>query len=266
MNYFKDKNPLPEIGKTVPFIQRVENKSRIIIIGAILHHEDYVETNPLKFAEQLEKIASRASVYATKYGYSTGDLAEMVKDAAAWRFYVTKHEAVPEYAKAWTDKGKQMLHGTGTANSIWPVAPDVTTPPDEVKPGIETRYRSKVQKAKGQTDVYLRADGLDMGFESVLTEFIPENGEPELSYKLIDGGHPQIIYSIGQFEQIEILKDWGDGKGFIPFDKTPNSRYVDNSPLPAKNVSAVWKYQAIFWFDAKRTGKWSKELTVPVLG
>ena len=271
-NFKKEQNEIlfeqrnTKTGNEFSFADGIKKLPIMVIMGAITTIDDYVEREDTKFAEQLERMAKNAPDYATKYGYSTDDLEEMVKDAATWRFYVKKHGDVPDYGKAWTEKGKQIRKGTGTAVSDWPHAPDVSTPPDDVPPGVERRYREKVQRAKSKKLIYLRNDGLAMGFEKEHSEFVPENGIPEPWNEFVEGGHPIIKYVIGKYEMMEILKDSGDGNGFVFLDKTIDPYFVDKSTLPAANKSAVWKYKMIYWFDGKRAGEWSKDLPVTVHG
>ncbi len=237
-----------------------------LITCIILHAQDYVEKDQLKLAAQLNKMALIAPTYASKYGYSAGDLAQMVKDAAYFQFYVTNHGGVPDYAKAWTTKGDDMLFGTGTVVSAWPVGADVSTPPADVANGIVARYREFAQRAKSQKRIYKVADGLAMGFESAHSAFVPGDGKPAPVVALVHGGHPQIRFIIDQFQMLEIQVDRGDGKGMVALDKTKNTHYVDNTTLPAAGVSAVWTYQMIYWFADERVGSWSETVSVTVKG
>jgi hypothetical protein len=228
--------------------------------------EDYVKHNASQFADQMDRMKLRLPSYSTKYGTATGIVSQQLKDAVWWRYFFTKHEAVPDYGKAWTTLAKHKLSGTGTTATIWPLGQDVSAPPPDVLDGIVPRYRDLVQSIKGQKLIYLLDDGIDMGFEPPVTTIDPTVAMPVLKIVLIGGGHPYITYVRGIYQGIEILVDRGDGKGMVALFSPTNPYYTDNTTLPAVNVSALWKYQAIYLLNDARVGSWCDIVQVTVHG
>ena len=237
------------------------------IILNVTHAKDYVQTDQLLLAAQFNKFAANVGAYKLKYKLTTADINEILADALYFNYFVTKHAGVPDYAKAWTKKGEDMLFGTGDA-SLWPQGENTTepAPPADVPNGMLARYREKVQRIKSQKSIYNVDDGIVMGFDSVHTVFVPGDGKPAPKVSLVQGGHPQLAFILSQYQQVEIQVDRGDGKGMVALDKTKNVHYVDNSTLPEAGVTALWKYQMIYWYADERAGAWSAIVEIAVKG
>ncbi len=247
----------------------VEKKRNFVLIS-ITH--DFVKANDAEFADQLDKFsnslngATEPTELAVKYGYTTADLLEIKNDAAYFRYWVTKHGAGETYKKAWTQKGNEMRSGTGSSVTSFPVGADVSTPPTAVLPGIETRFREKARKAKGQTRIYSVGDGTNMGIEVISSAFVPSDGKPELKISLTDGGHPKIEYVKSKYAGINLYKNANDGKGWALYVTCNDPSCVDMSPLPAVDQSAAWKYKAIYMYGGAEVGAMSLETAITVIG
>ena len=126
-----------------------------------------------------------------------------------------------------------MLFGTGATSSAYPTSLDLSGAPTQVNPGIVRRFRELAQIIKNQKSIYTEKDGLDLGIVAIKPGFDPSAGTPDVKVTLVEGGHPQLKYTRGDYDGILINKDSGDGKGFVFLDKTTNIRYIDNSALPA---------------------------------
>jgi hypothetical protein len=275
-NYCRVKIRKPVVKKTKEVIIERSFAERLLdnffakringpIILNITHVKDYVESDQLKFAAQLKKLEDNVGAYKTKYGLTTVDINEILADSLYFNFYVVKRAGVPDYAKAWTKKGDDMLNGKGDA-SLWPQGADTSIAPADVPNGIVARYREKVQRMKSQKSIYKVDDGIIMGFDSVHTVFVPGDGKPTPKVSLVNGGHPQLAFIISEYQQVEIQVDRGDGKGMVALDKTKNVHYVDNSTLPEAGVTALWKYQMIYWYADARAGAWSAIMEIAVKG
>ncbi len=79
-------------------------------------------------------------------------------------------------------------------------------------------------------------------------------------------GHPFFKYVKSGYEGVQIYKDWGDGKGFVKFDKAINPTYTDNSALPAAGVAVSWKYKFIYLYKEAEVGTPSEIVEVLVTG
>jgi hypothetical protein len=242
----------------------------IIVLTTISH--DFVKANDAEFADQLD--ANSASLngllgptaLADKYGYTTAKLLSIKNDAAYFRYFVTKHGAGPEYAVNWTKKGAEARKGKGTVSSAWPVGADVSTPPTDVAPGIEARFRETAAFAKAQKSIYTEADGVAMHIEVSSSAFVPADGQPDLTVKISEGGHPEIEYIISKYQGANIYKDSGDGKGFVFLHTVNDPKYTDYSTLPLEGKSIVWAYKAVYLYKGKEIGTISKGAPITVTG
>ena len=242
---------------------------KIIILTVI--SSDFVKASATEFADQLDQFSNSLNgltgptALATKYGYTTGELLSIKRDAAYWRFWFTKHGAGATYAKAWTDKGEEARHGTGPSSSGWPVGADISGAPIDVLPGIEKRFRAMAKKAKDQT-IYTPGDGNNMAIEVVHVEFVPGAGKPDLKIKLTGGGHPKIKYIQSKYVGIRVYKNSNDGHGWVFLCVCNDPEFTDMSALPAVGTSAVWSYKAFYLFGGEEVGTISKDTTITVMG
>ena len=239
-----------------------------IICASVVVPGDYVEHEISKFADQIDKLALNApGAMATKYHLDAADITQIIDDAAYVRFFTTKHTDGPSYAKRWTLKGEELLEGTGTAITPWPVGVDVVVgAPTAVAPGIVSRYRQIAQRIKSFKNIYTTGDGELLGIEKGHSTIDPSTAKPFLRIELVAGGHPEIKYVRSIYQGIEIEKNWSDGKGMVPLDKPTKSSYTDEGALPPVGASALWGYQAIYLLNDKRTGNFCDVFWVTVKG
>ncbi len=242
-------------------------KNGCIIIPILVNNDDYVERQVVKHALQLKTFAEKIpGTFASKYGLSSTFIGDAKKDSDFVNFFVEKFVEIPGYAKSWTGTKDDLLNGTGTALVLFPAPMDLAGVPPSVPPGVTNRFREKAQFIKNQKGNYLKADGDIMYIEKKITVFDPSTGKPDLTMGLVSGGHPHIEYIKSKYSGLEIHKDSGDGHGFLLIDKATNPTWIDNSPLPAPNTSAVWKYQAIYLLKGERIGDWCDPVSVTVKG
>ena len=241
------------------------------IILTVINH-DFVKGNADEFANQLDQFSNSLigsggpTALAIKYGYTTADLEEIKNDAAYWRYWCTKHGAGMVYMKAWTDKGIEIRKGTGSSVTAWPVGTEITSPPTDVLPGVETRFREKARKAKSQTRIYTTGDGNAMCIEVISSTFVPADGQPVLNISITGGGHTLIEYIKSKYAGINLYKNSGDGRGWALLLTCNDPSCVDLSALPALGVSAAWTYKASYVLGGKEVGTMSLEVAITVLG
>jgi len=248
-------------------------KGRILVMSVIGH--DFVKQNNNEFAAQILKFSNALNgstgptALADKYSYTTAQLLSIKNDAAYFGYWNLKHDVGTDYAKAWTDKGKEIRKGTGTSVTAWPMGDPLTlptVPPTAVLPGIDHRFRLMANWAKKQEDIYSVGDGITMGIEVNSTPFVPSAGKPDLTVELSDGGHPLIAATKSGYTGFNIYKNSNDGKGFVFLYKCNDPSCSDMTALPALNVTAAWTYKAMYVFGAEEVGTMSDPVTVSVIG
>jgi hypothetical protein len=181
---------------------------------------------------------------------------------AYWTNYINQYS---EFVRKLTQYRNELREGVpdGATASVMPTPPDLGTAPAAVAPGVFKRAAAIANLIKGRT-VYTEADGLDLGIEgseAAKTDLIA--AKPAISVRLVQGGKPEIVWSKGDFDGIDIYVDRGSGAWvFLATDNYPN--YTDNSPLPATGTAAVWKYRAIYKYDDEVAGDWSDVVSITV--
>ena len=245
-------------------------KQATYIICTVVSH-DFVKGNIVDLANQLVNFSDKLNglsgptALAIKYGLTSGELLEIKNDAKYVKYFADHHLAGAEYSKAWTNKGQEILKGTGPSVMAWPLGLDVSTAPTDVPPGAIDRFRLKAKKIKDAAN-YSSGDGDILGIEPVVTPFVPAAGKPDLIVTISGGGHPMIEYTKGNYAGIRIYKDSGDGKGFVYYATCNDPSCKDLSPLPAKDVSVTWKYKASYVYKSEEVGTMSNEAPISVRG
>lgn len=214
----------------------------------------------------LKNFANKLNKYATKYNITVAEIDDLVASALFYDYWFNYTNQYVEYNKKLTQFKTELRDGIdGQATpSVVPTPPVFAAPPPIVQPGIFTRASSLAVIIKKRTN-YTEADGLDLGIEGVEEEArSAEPLKPQISVRLIQGGKPEIVWTKGESDGVEIWVDRGTGFVFAAIDTYPN--YTDNFPLPAAGQSSIWKYKAIYRIDDEPTGNWSDVVSVAVAG
>ncbi len=170
-----------------------------------------------------------------------------------------------KYDASWTSHEKTLIHGVDNGIvSAPPPLPTLSVAPAGVHPGMRDRFSDIAADSKKSTN-YSVAIGIDLGIEATITPFVPANGKPAPKYSL-HVGHPYFKYLKDQYQGAQIYKDWGDGKGYVKFDKAISSSYTDNSALPASGVAALWKYRFVYLYQDAEVGTASDIIEITVTG
>jgi len=124
------------------------------------------------------------------------------------------------------------------------------------------RFSDDIIKNPGFSDKM----GIALGFYPVTEESaLAAEIKPPISVKNSPAGHP-ILHSLkGNFQGYQVYKDWGDGKGFVAFDKNLAADFVDNSDLPAQGIAKVWRYKIIYLLKNEEVGNFSDIVSVTVM-
>ena len=221
-------------------------------------------TNMGKF-EWLQNFANKIATYATKYGISTSEVADMVASALFYAYWNNYNNQYAEYQKKLTKYLAELREGveSGSTASVMPTAPIIGTVPPSVSPGIFKRAISLVNTIKSKTS-YTTADGNDLGIEGVESSSRNLEAEkPVIEIKLVQGGKPEIVWTKGDFDGVDIWVDRGNGTWvFLATDTYPN--YIDTFNLPISGQSAIWKYKAIYRYGDDIVGLWSDVASIAV--
>jgi len=222
----------------------------------------FLQKNDEKFAVQLTNFSSKLPGYKDIFSISDAELAEAEADSVYFTWAVTSAKKITDYKKSWIgfknilrlDTGNPELNPVPETSTITPI-------PDEVLPGIQSRFLIQAKRIKAHKN-YTEAIGQNLGIEGTFSNRMPlENVQPILK-AVMNGGRVNLQWKKSTYDAIIIEKDTGSGFVFLDKDLRPN--FVDTTPLPAGNESAVWRYRAMYMFKDEKVGNWSDVVTITV--
>jgi len=222
----------------------------------------FLQKNDEKFAVQLTNFSSKLPGYKDIFSISEAELAEAEADSVYFTWAVTSAKKITDYKKSWIgfknilrlDTGNPELNPVPETSTITPI-------PDEVLPGIQSRFLIQAKRIKAHKN-YTEAIGQNLGIEGTFSNRMPlENVQPILK-AVMNGGRVNLQWKKSTYDAIIIEKDTGSGFVFLDKDLRPN--FVDTTPLPAGNESAVWRYRAMYMFKDEKVGNWSDVVTITV--
>lgn len=114
----------------------------------------------------LNNFSSKLTRYAAKYNLSAAEIADMIACAAFFVWVVQMQESIKRFKESFTSYKEEAKNGiaAGASASVMPEAPDMSTAPTAVQPGIFNRATSIGNRIKEHT-AYTIADGEDLGLE-----------------------------------------------------------------------------------------------------
>ncbi len=210
----------------------------------------------------LKNFAAKLPTYAATVGVTPAEVTQETADDVFFNFVCDAHAAHTNTTHDWTAYKQQAAHGDNLGDI--PVTPTPGTPPPVVPPDIfgrATALAARIKKHPSCTDAIAQDLGI-IGTEVIVD---PTTYQPVLTLTLT-AGHPHIGWPKLGMDSLDLWKDCGDGKGFVPLTFTTNTDYADNSPLPAAGTSAVWKYKAVYRLNDAQVGQWSDVATIGVMG
>lgn len=214
----------------------------------------------------LKNFANKLGTYATKYNITAAEVTDMVNGAAFYDYWYNYANQNNEYNKKLTQYRAELRDGipAGATASVAPVPPTFAAAPTSVAPGIFSRASSIAVIIKKRSN-YTQADGQDLaieGTEDNSSTRIEQESKPAISVRLIQGGKPEIVWSKGDYDGIDIYVDRGNNQFvFLATDTFPN--YTDNSPLPTTGA-AMWRYKAIYKYGDEPIGQYSDIISIAV--
>ena len=207
------------------------------------------------------------STYAALLKADPDKISDLNKGSLFLIFILGIQTQMQSAAVTFTSYKDLLLTGKGGgvlgALPLLPVYPTSPAPPPIALADLETLFRDIIQqcvKSGNLTEDMAKALGIFEEAAVVTLEVVT----PVLSLKYISAGHPNIHTKIGDYDAFEVWKDTGTGYVFLNVSTGPD--FLDNSPLPAAGVDAVWNYKIIFRLKNVQVGNWSNVLSVAVKG
>ena len=222
----------------------------------------FLQKNDEKFAVQLTNFSSKLPGYKDIFSISDAELAEAEADSLYFTWAVTSAKKITDYKKSWIGFKNILRLDTGNpeVNPV-PETSTITPIPDEVLPGIQSRFLIQAKRIKAHKN-YTEAIGQNLGIEGTFSNRMPlENVQPILK-AVMNGGRVNLQWKKSTYDAIIIEKDTGSGFVFLDKDLRPN--FVDTTPLPSGSESAVWRYRAMYMFKDEKVGNWSDVVTITV--
>ena len=212
-------------------------------------------------AALLEHLAAHLPLYAKALELSEKDIEQLKADATAFRFILLNLEDAQASAKHWTAY-KNLQRDGGDGDTAYPAAAGLRSPVPTVPHGIIPRLIGLVGRVKSARQY---TDGIGQELHIVGTEQIDESDRTKPALEIATrAGHPQILWSKGEADALEVWVDRNDDKGFNLFTIASATRIPDNTPLPADG--ATWKYKAIYRVKDEQIGDWSAVYSIAVGG
>ena len=221
-----------------------------------------IEKNDLAFNAQLKNFAAKINKYSAILGITPAEVASLQADAAAFDFIMNNQAIMQTYAQTFTSFKNDLRKGEGLLGVV-PAAPGLGTVPTMPAANVEGRFRNLVQRMI-KHPAYKPYMGEDLGIEAAVETFTATEGKPKFTIELTAGGYPNLRWTKGKFQGVEIWKD--SGKGFAKLDRDMVPDYPDKSPLPPEGQSAVWRYRMIYLMVDEYVGTWSEVVSVTVHG
>ncbi len=227
--------------------------------------QTYIESEDVKFSEQLIKFYSRLGAYASILGVTSAEETSAKNDALFFQYIINWMGVNRDFSSGSTTYKDLARHGNGTeVMGDVPTTPVPAVPPTLVDANIQKRFSDLVARIKKSPN-YTTAIGDDLGITTANSSFVPSDGKPDLSIKLGDGGFPQIKFTLSQYDGIQLLKDNGTS-GFTLLNVVLHPTYADKSGMPGPGKTAIFSYKAIYLYKGEVVGQWSDVVSITVTG
>ena len=225
---------------------------------------DYVETSDLGFVNQLNNFANKLPSYLGTFSLDAS-VATQVQDDANFMAYVqSKLQESVTYGQDWTKLKNQVRNAEGgDVLGPFPAAPDVSTPPTAVEPGVEKRYRALGNQLKAHAN-WTTGIGETLGLIAPETDPDFENYKPVFTIQIV-ADQPLIKWKKLQSDGVKIYKSV-DGGQWVYLDKDTSPNFLDKSPSPPAGTVQQWKYKLVYVVNDEEIGEFSDEVVVSVVG
>ncbi len=223
----------------------------------------FIEKTDPAFNLQLKNFANKISNYSAALGLTAAEVTAIKADSAAFDYILSNQLAIQTFAQNYTTFKSQLRNGSGLTLGGLPAQPVFPAAPPMPGVNTESRLRNLLQRITHST-AYTTAMGQDLGIEASASIFNPAEGKPQFYIKFSSGGYPNLRWTRGKFQGVEIWKD--SGTGFTKLDRDMRPDYTDKTNLPAAGATAVWKYKMIYLLKDEVIGNWSDVVSVTVHG
>lgn len=225
----------------------------------------FIKAEDVEFVLQLTKFADTIPAYAVTVELTPAEVAETKADAEYMIWAFQNSNIYREHSENWTKFKNLIRRGTGGSVTTAPPAPTPPSAPEvTVEPNVQERFSKLVARIKAHRN-YTKAMGEDLGIEAASTIFIPEEGKPPFSIRLVAGGKPELVWKKGHYDGVLIQrKDEGGNFVQIGIDMRPN--YVDNTATSPVGQSKIYAYRMIYLYKDEQVGEWSDVASISVNG
>ena len=224
----------------------------------------FIEKTDIKFSAQLTKFASKIPGYASTVGVTATEKNSAIADALFFAYVIVWMATNRDFSAASTSykDSARVAIGAEVLPAV-PPTPVADTPPALVEAGIEKRYSDLAARIKKSPN-YTPAIGDALGITKSVTPFVPGDGKPILTLKLVEGGFPQIKYPKGKYQSALIQKL--NGAVWELLTISVPAKYVDKADMPASGETKIVSYRAIYMYKGIQVGSRSDVFTITVTG
>ncbi|GHN01664.1 hypothetical protein WSM22_31530 [Cytophagales bacterium WSM2-2] len=224
----------------------------------------FIESNEIAFNSQFKNFANKISIHGPTLGLLPAEITAIKADSAANDYMITSNVQIQTFAQNYTKFKNILLRGGEDVLGVLPASPIFGTAPPMPAPNIRGRFRALLQRLTHHP-AYTAAIGEDLGVEApAVVNTTPIKIKPDFFIEMSSGGYPNLRWTKGKMDGVEIWKD--TGSGFVKLDRDMKPDYIDKSQLPAAGMSAVWRYKMIYIKNDEHIGSWSDTVTVTVYG
>ncbi len=225
----------------------------------------FVSDTEIGFCHELGVFCQQYPNYKDILNIDTTVISDINKANAVVQMIVVQQSKIQMAAAGFTAFKNLLLNGNGadviSTYPLMPVYPAIM--PTICLANVVSQFRDVIQRCVA-TKKLTEEMGIAMGFVKLLNLTDLSAGTPDLSVKTINGGHPDIHCTIGDYDDFEIWKN--TGTGFVLLSISSKPHYTDKTPLPAIGVSAIWIYKTIYRYKNEQIGNWSETVTIAVYG
>lgn len=191
--------------------------------------------------------AIKLSKYKEKYQISDDEIARLQTYYNVFNYWTEVITQVQEYSKSIVSYRNELLYGIdgNTRPLEIPTQPVFGPQPPNVDSNIVDFAVSLAKRIKSH-HLFTETDGQDLGLFGATTTGNNAVPKPAFTTRLVNGGHPELVWKKGKQKGIQIFANYNDGNEWqsVGYDMTPN--FTDMATLPKGNDSSIWRYRIIY--------------------
>ncbi len=226
--------------------------------------KSFIESEDIKFSAQITKFATNLPTYQTILGVTDEEVKSATADAVFFAYVLMWMGSNRDFSGASTSYKDLARDGNGTdVLGVLPTSAVLAIPPPAVLANIQKRFSDLAGSIK-KSGNYNDTIGKALGIIAPESTFVPADGKPLLTITLVEGGFPQIKFTMSEYEGIQLLKD--SGAGLTLLNVVTHPTYIDKSGMPGPGKTAVFSYRAIYLYKGVPVGANSDVVTITVTG